>query len=48
MDLRNWARGCIEKGRVDEIIDPILLGQIMIVPRLEFDPTAEALSLTLH
>ena len=28
MSLANWARGCIEKSRVNEIIDPILSGQI--------------------
>ena len=28
MNLANWARGCIEKSRVNEIIDPILSGQI--------------------
>ena len=26
ISLANWARGCIEKGRIDEIVDPILLG----------------------
>nr|CAN81745.1 hypothetical protein VITISV_038194 [Vitis vinifera] len=28
MSLANWARACIEKGRLDEIIDPLLMGQI--------------------
>ena len=28
MSLASWARACIEKGRLDEIIDPLLMGQI--------------------
>ena len=28
MSLANWARQFIEKGRLDEIIDPLVVGQI--------------------
>ena len=28
MNLANWARQFIEKGRLDEIIDPVIVGQI--------------------